>query len=64
MMLYDHLDQIGWIMVLNVLLGLIWMFRVCYLIWWIMKTPIRDHERLVGLILQIKEFMEVFWVCM
>jgi len=28
--------------------------------WWIMESPICDHEWLVGLILQIKEFMEAF----
>jgi len=61
---YDHFDQIGWIMVLNMLLGSIWRFGVSYLIWWIMESPIGDHEWLVWLILQMKEFMEAFWVCM
>ena len=46
---------------LNVLLGLIWMFGVCCLISEIMEGPICDHE-LMGLYMQLKEFMEAFWV--
>jgi len=50
--------------VLNVLMDLIRMFGAFYLTGWIMKSPNYDLEELVGLVKQINELMEAFWVLM
>jgi len=45
-------------MMLDVLMGLIWMFGAFFLIWWIIKSPIYDLEELVEL--AISELLEAF----
>ena len=42
-------------MMLDVLMGLIWMFSAFFLIWWIIKSPIYDLEELVALVKQVSE---------
>jgi len=45
-------------MVLDVLMGLIWMLGAFCLIWWITKSPIYVLEELVKLVMQVSELME------
>jgi len=47
-------------MVLDPLMGMLWMFGAFCLFWWIMKSPIHDLEELVELIMQVSELMEAF----
>jgi len=47
-------------MVLHVLMGMLWMFGLFCLFWWIMKSPIYDLEELVELVMQVNELMKAF----
>ena len=41
-------------------MGTLWMFDAFYLIYWIMKNLIYDHEKLVDLVMQVSERMGSF----
>jgi len=49
-------------MVLDVLMGMLWMFGVFCLIWWNIEHPIYDQEALVELVMQVSELIEAFGV--
>ena len=51
-------------MVLDVLLGLIWMFGTFFLISWIMESPNYNFEELVEFVIQVSEHVEAFGVPM
>ena len=45
-------------MVLDVLMGMLWMFGTFFLIWWIMKSPNYGLEELVEFVMQVSELLE------
>ena len=47
-------------MVLDVLMGLIWMFGPFFLILWIMESPNYEFEELIELLIQVRECVEAF----
>jgi len=51
-------------MVLDLLLGLVWMSGAFYLMQRIIESPIYDLEELVGLIMQVSKLIGAFCVLM
>jgi len=51
-------------MVLDALIGMLWMFGAFFLIWCIIKSTIYDLEEVAELVMQASELMEVLGVLM
>jgi len=50
-------------MVLDVLMGMLWMFGAFCLIWWVMKSPIYSLKELVELVMQVSLYKHFEYLC-